>query len=765
MKYVIQVKNVDLIYRSAETLSVKKMVKGFFKKGESRILNNYKALNNVSFNLEKGKVYGLIGNNGAGKSTLLRVLSGVMSPNSGTVERDYKTINLLALGIGFSKELPGIENIYLNGMLLGFSKQYIDKVKDKIIEFSEIGDFIYRPMKTYSSGMVSRLGFSIAIHLKPEVLLIDEILSVGDSRFRIKSFEAIKEIIDDENITVVIVSHGMDTVKKLCDYVIWLEKGEIVANGETKEVLSIYDDYNKGKVTMDEIKSRNKECIEVSENKLIVNASDYYIRMNSSKHLEFDGRVYDFTDKFKVKNAEIKVTKRILNNGDAFIYFEGKNTSNQIIEIKLDEIIDKYEFDDLYQKPPYDNRYGENKLTGINSYLDLKTGSAVLTKVYYYKDLSLKYSDGQSYLTSLLQEDNDINIEENTIKINLKKQYESFAFCLICSKNKLFSDIENLNKYMKYYYEGLYNNSVWCSFFLRPSGTYTKLPYSIEPFTKDGYGFSLHHSSKKDLFPFYEETKERFFYDMMENAVLQAYMYQKNENYVFFTPFTSTWLKKETGITAPYIDTRLNETFIHMLNDFLPYTNFKNTIDPLKNYLDFLYTKFEEKKEVYVSGDGIFFPDYFKNGLKKMTHASLNHQLGTASLFYQAYKNYDDEKYINVFNSIISFISNTYKKWISENGDLYYGVKKENENLTFYGKDYVYVTLLDLLYSQVMYLEYNGHLNTEIYKLTESKIKYLNNTSYNIFDENSSMAPGEKIDSKYQILKLLNKLYENKKFI
>ena len=257
MSEVIKVNNIDLIYRSAESLSVKKIVRMMMGKGQSHILSNYKALNNVSFSLEKGKVYGIIGNNGAGKSTLLRVLSGVMSPNTGTVERNYKTINLLALGVGFSEELSGMENIYLNGMLLGFKKKQIEKVKQDIIEFSELGDFIYRPMKTYSSGMVSRLGFSIAIHLKPEVLLIDEVLSVGDAKFQLKSFEALKQIISDENVTVAIVSHALNSLRQICDKIIWLEKGEVVAQGDITEVLSMYDDYNKGKITMAQVREKS----------------------------------------------------------------------------------------------------------------------------------------------------------------------------------------------------------------------------------------------------------------------------------------------------------------------------------------------------------------------------------------------------------------------------------------------------------------------------------------------------------------------------
>lgn len=255
MREVIKVNNIDLIYRSAEMLSVKKILKMILKKEKTNILSNYKALNQVSFTLEKGKVYGVIGSNGAGKSTLLRVLSGVMNPNSGEVFRNYKTINLLALGVGFSGELTGIENIFLNGMLLGFSRKQINKVKDAIIEFSELGDFIYRPMKTYSSGMRSRLGFSVAINLKPEVLLIDEVLSVGDTKFQQKSYEAIKSIINDKNTTVVIVTHSMATVRELCEYVIWLNKGEVVIQGQTEEILSLYDKYNSNSLSIDEIKS------------------------------------------------------------------------------------------------------------------------------------------------------------------------------------------------------------------------------------------------------------------------------------------------------------------------------------------------------------------------------------------------------------------------------------------------------------------------------------------------------------------------------
>lgn len=181
-----------------------------------------------------------LGRNGAGKSTLLKVLSGVISPNNGVIIRNYRTINLLALGIGFSSEISGWDNIILNGLLLGFSKEEILNRIDNIVEYSEIGEFIYKPMKTYSSGMRSRLGFSVAINLQPDVLLIDEVLSVGDIYFREKSFNSIKKIIMDDKITVVIVSHSLNQLKELCSEGIWLEKGVLKGVGDINEIINEY---------------------------------------------------------------------------------------------------------------------------------------------------------------------------------------------------------------------------------------------------------------------------------------------------------------------------------------------------------------------------------------------------------------------------------------------------------------------------------------------------------------------------------------------
>lgn len=257
MDSVIKLEHIDLIYRSAESLSYRTLLLKLLGRKTENVIHRYQALRNVSLEMRRGKVYGIIGMNGAGKSTLLRILSGVMAPNSGTVYRDHSTISLLALGVGFSTELSGIDNIMLNGMLLGFSKAQITAVRDEIIEYSGIGDFVKRPMRTYSTGMVSRLGFAIAIYLRPEVLLIDEILSVGDEKFRQKSFETIKEIIFDQDTTVAIVTHSMAQIYELCDYVLWLDKGEEVLQGKTPMVMAAYEAcIARGEITVDEIRKQ-----------------------------------------------------------------------------------------------------------------------------------------------------------------------------------------------------------------------------------------------------------------------------------------------------------------------------------------------------------------------------------------------------------------------------------------------------------------------------------------------------------------------------
>lgn len=231
----ITVNDLHVYYRDMKRFSLKKWSK---EKGSGKI---FKAVKGVSFEVPKGQILGICGKNGSGKSTLLRAISGIFSPDKGSINLHGNTISLLSIGVGFQKQLTGYENIYLSGMLLGYNKEEIDEKVGEIISFSELGDFIYKPVRSYSSGMYSKLAFSITAVLETDIMLIDEVLSVGDIHFKEKSYNKMKELISDSNRTVVIVSHSSKTITELCDKVIWLHDGLIKEEGEPEKVMSDYE--------------------------------------------------------------------------------------------------------------------------------------------------------------------------------------------------------------------------------------------------------------------------------------------------------------------------------------------------------------------------------------------------------------------------------------------------------------------------------------------------------------------------------------------
>ena len=196
------------------------------------------ALKNVSFDVKRGEVIGLIGRNGAGKSTILKIISGILKPTEGSVYRGGGIVPMLELGSGFDYDLTGKENIYLNGAVLGYSKEFLESRYNDILEFSELGEFINTPIRNYSSGMLMRLAFSIATVVNPEILIVDEILSVGDENFQKKSHARMMELMAG-GTTVLYVSHSIESIKKLCDRVIWLDHGEVQMIGG-KEVCDKY---------------------------------------------------------------------------------------------------------------------------------------------------------------------------------------------------------------------------------------------------------------------------------------------------------------------------------------------------------------------------------------------------------------------------------------------------------------------------------------------------------------------------------------------
>lgn len=208
-------------------------------------VEQYVAVDGVSFDVPRGRILGIIGKNGSGKSTLLKAIAGIFSPDSGTIERYGNQVSLLALGVGFESLLTGWENIYLSGMLLGFSRKYITSKEAEIIAFSELGDFIFKPVESYSSGMRLRLAFSISAILDSEIILVDEILAVGDVSFREKSYNKLQEIIQDNNTTVIIVSHEENVLRELCEEVIWLDNGKVRDIGDPDLITNAYIDYMK----------------------------------------------------------------------------------------------------------------------------------------------------------------------------------------------------------------------------------------------------------------------------------------------------------------------------------------------------------------------------------------------------------------------------------------------------------------------------------------------------------------------------------------
>ncbi len=229
-------KNFKLYYDKANTLKEKLLF--FSKKNKSRddILN---VLKDINIEIKKGESVALIGTNGSGKSTLLKLMTKIIYPNKGKITTQGKLTSLLELGAGFHDDFTGRENIYFNASIFGLTKAEIDEKIEEIIEFSELGDFIDNPVRTYSSGMYMRLAFSVAINVQAEILLIDEILAVGDQHFQDKCFNKLIEL-KESGKTIVIVTHSIDQVRRFCDRAIWLYKGEVRKDGETKEVLEEY---------------------------------------------------------------------------------------------------------------------------------------------------------------------------------------------------------------------------------------------------------------------------------------------------------------------------------------------------------------------------------------------------------------------------------------------------------------------------------------------------------------------------------------------
>lgn len=236
----IDVSHVDVVFNMAsEQLN---SLKEYFISLMRRQLffKEFRALNDISFQVRRGEAFGLVGTNGSGKSTMLKCIAGVLEPSEGTVDVSGSIAPLIELGAGFDMELTARENIYLNGALLGYTREFLDEHFDDIIDFAELRDFTDMPLKNYSSGMVARIAFAIATITEPDILIVDETLSVGDFLFQQKCERRIQELVESNNVTVLLVSHSIDLVERICDRVCWIEKGQLRMIGPTQEVCDAY---------------------------------------------------------------------------------------------------------------------------------------------------------------------------------------------------------------------------------------------------------------------------------------------------------------------------------------------------------------------------------------------------------------------------------------------------------------------------------------------------------------------------------------------
>lgn len=278
--------------------------------------SDFYALNNISFEIKKGETIGILGQNGSGKSTLLKILSGVLTETSGSCEVNGKISALLELGTGFNGEMTGIENIFLNGTIMGLSKEEIEGKVEKIAEFANIGDFIHQPVKTYSSGMFARLAFAVAINVEPEILIVDEVLSVGDLKFQIKCMKQMKRMMEG-GATVLFVSHDINAVRRFCSRAIWINGGRIEKNGDVNTVADQYlnflkigeiEDDNKGEQiteTLPPFNPNNKQIAEIIEFKVSDRKGNTVSEVNFDDYVEI--RVtYDVYDE-SIKNAVLGV--------------------------------------------------------------------------------------------------------------------------------------------------------------------------------------------------------------------------------------------------------------------------------------------------------------------------------------------------------------------------------------------------------------------------------------------------------------------------
>lgn len=377
--YAIKVTNLKKVYklydkpvlRLKEALSITK--KQYHK--------DFMALNDISFEIKKGEMLGIIGKNGAGKSTVLKIITGVLTPTSGKVEINGKISALLELGAGFNPEYTGIENVYLNGTMIGFTKEEMDRKIDDIIAFADIGDFINQPVKTYSSGMFARLAFAVAINVEPDILIVDEALSVGDVFFQAKCYKKLEDL-KNSGKTILFVTHDMGSVMKYCNRAIIFNHGSIVAEGEPAAMIDIYKKILVGQYDKTEKENDTKD----NENSLsdvndLINKETPTEMMDSAskKKNQTEGNWKDYM--LMNPNSEIYGDKRaeIVDFG---IFDDEDEITNTVYKLKYFSLKMKIKFNETIENPIFAFSFKDIKgteITGTNTIIE-KVDTGIVEK-------------------------------------------------------------------------------------------------------------------------------------------------------------------------------------------------------------------------------------------------------------------------------------------------------------------------------------------------------------------------------------------------
>ncbi len=306
--------------RLRETFSIKK----------KKYSKDHYALKNINLSIKHGESVGIVGTNGSGKSTLLKLITGVVTPTTGEIKTEGKIAALLELGAGFNPEYTGIENIYLNGTMMGYTEGEMEKRVPAIVDFADIGEFIYQPVKSYSSGMFARLAFAVSINVEPDILIVDEALSVGDTRFQVKCIDKMREL-QESGTTILFVTHAIEQIKRFCTRAIWIKNGEVVEDGEASQVVDLYDNFMK-------YGERKIEKVDNDEEFKVPESSDYLaviqkVTINKNMFKSFEKLEVEITYDVYDEHMEDLQVGVAFYSLDRKIYVFGPNTNLDKFEV------------------------------------------------------------------------------------------------------------------------------------------------------------------------------------------------------------------------------------------------------------------------------------------------------------------------------------------------------------------------------------------------------------------------------------------------